>query len=84
VLDDEALAGLAAAGLVGLEVDHRDHDEPTRRRLRALAADLGLLATGSSDFHGTGKQNRLGENTTPDAVVESLRARMGEPVGPHG
>lgn len=29
----------------------------------ALAAELGLLITGSSDYHGAGKPNRLGENT---------------------
>ncbi|WP_380166177.1 PHP domain-containing protein [Jannaschia sp. R86511] len=74
VLSDDVVAELAAAGLVGLEVDHRDHDEPTRARLRALAADMGLLCTGSSDFHGAGKQNRMGENTTPDDVVEQLLA----------
>ena len=34
-----------------------------------LARSLGLLATGSSDYHGTGKLNRLGENTTdPDGA----------------
>lgn len=72
VLDDDTIAGLAAAGLVGLEVDHRDHDEPARRRLRGLANDLGLLVTGASDYHGDGKQNRIGEHTTPEAVVEQL------------
>jgi predicted metal-dependent phosphoesterase TrpH len=81
VLDDDAIAGLADVGLVGLEVDHRDHDEATRRRLRGLADDLGLLVTGASDFHGTGKQNRLGENTTPEEVVERLRAAMGAHAG---
>ena len=72
VLDDGLVVELAEAGLVGLEVDHRDHDGPTRVRLRALADRLGLLSTGSSDFHGTGKQNRLAENTTPDDVVRLL------------
>ncbi|WP_069467091.1 PHP domain-containing protein, partial [Actinacidiphila rubida] len=38
---DPVIAELAAAGLDGLEVDHTDHDAPTRARLRALAADLG-------------------------------------------
>ena len=77
VLDDGLVAELAAEGLVGLEVDHRDHDGPTRLRLRALADRLGLLSTGSSDFHGTGKQNRLAENTTPDDVVLRLLDRSG-------
>jgi len=77
VLDDGFVAELAAAGLVGLEVDHRDHDAPTRLRLRALADRLGLLSTGSSDFHGTGKQNRLAENTTSDDVVAALLRSTG-------
>ena len=76
VLDDGLVVELAEAGLVGLEVDHRDHDGPTRVRLRALADRLGLLSTGSSDFHGTGKQNRLAENTTPDDVVRLLLRRI--------
>ena len=75
VLDDAAVERLVAAGLGGLEVDHRDHDERTRERLRALASRHGLLATGSSDFHGAGKENRLGENTTPAEVVAEIRAR---------
>ena len=41
-------------GLDGIEVDHQDHDFDTRRQLRTLADRLGLLATGSSDYHGTG------------------------------
>lgn len=74
VLTDDVVAQLAAAGLAGLEVDHRDHDAATRDRLRGLSQDLGLVATGSSDFHGDGKQNRIGENTTEEDVVERLLA----------
>jgi predicted metal-dependent phosphoesterase TrpH len=69
---DQVIADLAAAGLGGIEVDHIDHDDPTRVRLRGLAADLGLLATGSSDYHGERKAVRLGANTTPAAVYEAL------------
>ena len=74
VVDLAAIASFAAVGLDGLEVDHPDHDEPTRERLRALADDLGLLVTGSSDYHGSVKQTLLGANTTDpdvfDAIVE--------------
>lgn len=75
VLDDAVLEQLAEVGLGGLEIDHRDHDDATRARLRALARRHGLLATGSSDFHGAGKENRLGENTTSAEVVAELRRR---------
>lgn len=68
---ESALAELAAAGLDGVEVDHMDHDEATRARLRGLAADLDLLATGSSDYHGSRKACQLGEYTTvPDVYVQ--------------
>ena len=42
-------------GWMAIEVDHQDHDPDTRRRLRTLADSLGLLATGSSDYHGAGQ-----------------------------
>ena len=63
--------------LDGIEVDHQDHDEETRDRLRTLARQLGLLATGSSDYHGTGKlDHELGCNTTSPEVLVELERRM--------
>lgn len=77
VLTPDVLAGLAAGGLVGIEVDHPDHDAGTRAELRPLAASLGVLATGSSDYHGLGKtRNDLGCETTPEPVLAALRARI--------
>ena len=65
-------------GLDGIEVDHQDHDSETRQRLRTLADDLGLLATGSSDYHGMGKlDHELGCNTTDPAVFKELQRRLG-------
>lgn len=69
---DDAIAVMAGAGLSGLEVDHPDQDEPTRVHLRGLARELGLLATGSSDYHGAGKATRLGQETTAPQVYEAL------------
>jgi hypothetical protein len=64
-------------GLDGIEVDHQDHDADTRRRLRALADGLGLLATGSSDYHGTGKLDHdLGCNTTDPEVFDEIQRRL--------
>ena len=64
-LDESALAELADLGLAGIEVDHQDHDEAARRDLRGIARNLGLIVTGSSDHHGTGKVGHdLGCNTT--------------------
>ncbi|WP_330173743.1 PHP domain-containing protein [Streptomyces sp. NBC_01498] len=74
VISEAVLGRLAEAGLDGVEVDHMNHDEPTRARLRTLAADLGLLTTGSSDYHGSRKTVRLGEYTTdPEVYAELVR-----------
>ena len=37
-----------------------------------LAARLGLFVTGSSDYHGAGKENQLGENTTAATVLAQI------------
>jgi predicted metal-dependent phosphoesterase TrpH len=75
---DSVIHDLAAAGLDGIEVDHMDHDEPTRAKLRRIAAELGLLVTGSSDYHGARKTCRLGEYTTdPDVYREIVRRAAG-------
>ncbi|MEU1177745.1 PHP domain-containing protein [Streptomyces sp. NPDC005820] len=72
---ESAIADLAAAGLDGIEVDHMDHDEDTRARLRGLAKDLGLLVTGSSDYHGSRKTCVLGEYTTDPEVYGEITRR---------
>ncbi|WP_125776904.1 PHP domain-containing protein [Antribacter gilvus] len=75
IVPDSTIEELAQAGLAGLEVDHRDHTPEMRRHLRGLAEALGLLVTGSSDYHGTGKTNRIGENTTAPDVLEAIEAQ---------
>ncbi|GAA4738183.1 PHP domain-containing protein [Gordonia phosphorivorans] len=72
VLTPDVLATLVPLGLRGLEVDHPDHDEAARTELRGVAADLGLLATGSSDYHGDNKPIRIGQERTADEVVEQI------------
>jgi 3',5'-nucleoside bisphosphate phosphatase len=78
VLPPALLSALAAEhGLDGVEVDHQDHDASTRAQLRTLAAELGLLVTGSSDYHGTGKLDHdLGCNTTAPEVYDDLIGRL--------
>ncbi|MFE7708275.1 PHP domain-containing protein [Streptomyces sp. NPDC057486] len=75
VVPEAAIARLAAAGLDGIEVDHMDHDEPTRARLRGLAKELGLLATGSSDYHGSRKTVQLGDYTTDPEIYGEITRR---------
>jgi hypothetical protein len=66
---------LVSAGLHGIEVNHRDHSQTEREQLNEIADQLELVKTGSSDYHGQGKLNALGENLTdPEqwARLESL------------
>ncbi|MFF3324717.1 PHP domain-containing protein [Streptomyces sp. NPDC002889] len=72
---ESAIAELAACGLDGIEVDHMDHDEDVRARLRGLAGDLGLLPTGSSDYHGSRKTCRLGDYTTDPEIYGEITRR---------
>jgi len=72
VVDDSVIEAMAAAGLAGLEVHHRDHDPEQVRHGIELAASLDLFVTGSSDYHGAGKPNRLGENTTDPTVLQRI------------
>jgi hypothetical protein len=72
VIPEERLRRLVDAGLFGLELDHRENRAEGVATLRALAAEFGLAITGSSDYHGSGKPNRLGENTTDPAVVDRM------------
>ncbi|UUU31070.1 PHP domain-containing protein [Streptomyces sp. CA-210063] len=72
---ESAIAELAAAGLDGIEVDHMEHDPATRARLRGLAKELGLLTTGSSDYHGSRKTCVLGEYTTDPEVYGEITRR---------
>jgi predicted metal-dependent phosphoesterase TrpH len=66
---------LAGAGLDGLEVDHPDHDRATRVELRELAAELDLLVTGSSDYHGGNKTIHLGQESTDPAMLDAIVER---------
>ncbi|PCE14990.1 metal-dependent phosphoesterase [Microbacterium sp. SZ1] len=66
---------LIDAGLGGFEIDHRENTEAGKQTLRRIAADHDLIVTGSSDYHGSGKPNVPGENTTSDEMVARLIER---------
>jgi predicted metal-dependent phosphoesterase TrpH len=74
VVGDAAIEAMVGAGLLGLEVDHPDHTAEDRAHLRGLAADHGLLTTGSSDYHGRNKQTAIGACTTDPGQYEALLA----------
>lgn len=75
LLSDAQIISFAAAGLDGLEVYHRGNSKDQRQRLLALAQKCDLLVTGGSDWHGSGKPNRLGEETTSSDVVSEILSR---------
>lgn len=69
IIQDDYLARLIDSGLAGLELGHRENTEDGKAALLGLAERYGLILTGSSDYHGAGKPNRLGENlTSPEAL----------------
>ena len=75
VLKADNFSDLVAAGLDGIEVDHRDQNPDERGMLRTIAQELNLVVTGSSDYHGTGKLNSLAENHTHREQWEKLEAQ---------
>ena len=72
IVGDRTYREMIDAGLAGLEIDHRDNPEEGRVFLRRLAQRHGLLVTGSSDYHGAGKPNLLGENLTAPEVLARI------------
>ncbi len=75
ILKPEDFSELVAAGLNGIEVDHRDQNPDERAMLRNIARELDLVVTGSSDYHGTGKLNSLAENHTHREQWEKLESQ---------
>ncbi|MGY0501340.1 PHP domain-containing protein [Nocardia sp. FBN12] len=72
---------LAGLGLGGLEIDHPDHSEADRLVLSGLSRELGLVRTGSSDYHGTNKTIEIGAcGTDPDQYEALIDKASGTPV----
>lgn len=80
----EYIDRLIEAGLGGYEIEHRENMEPGKTILRELCVERGLIITGSSDYHGTGKPNQPGENTTePEMLARIIEQGTGsEPSYP--
>jgi hypothetical protein len=73
---DDALPELTAAGLDGLEIWHSRHTPAQTERYRRLADALGLIGTGGSDCHGTGRgRPLLGTVPVPYECVTAIRKR---------
>jgi predicted metal-dependent phosphoesterase TrpH len=78
VLSASDFLPLKNAGLNGIEVNHRDHNNDERTALANIARELDLVVTGASDYHGTGKLNSLGENHTSRAEGERLESQANQ------
>ena len=75
-----AIEELRHHGLVGMECVYGRYSVEDREALLALASELGLVATGGSDHHGTYKPDLSvgigrGDLDVPDTALEELRAR---------
>ena len=70
-------------GLCGLEVIYPEQDREVRAFFAGLADDLGLIATGGTDYHGDNKPHIAlgrgidGNVTVPASVLDEIRARVG-------
>ncbi|MBN9173064.1 MAG: phosphatase, partial [Microbacterium sp.] len=84
VLPEPLMTRMLDAGLAGFELGHRENLGPGIRALQRIVDEHDLLVTGSSDYHGLGKPNLPGENTTADDMVERIieRATGSAPVYP--
>ena len=75
LLPEAVIGDMADAGLFGIERDHRDHGPQDRADVERIGGELGLALFGSSDYHGSGKPNRIGENTTDPATIAEVVTR---------
>ena len=80
IVDESVVHDMVDAGMVGIEAHHRDHDAAQVQRALDIARQRDLVVTGSSDFHGAGKPNRLGENTTTPDQFDRILAAASSPT----
>ncbi len=78
---DEAMAELQWQGLEGLEGYYGEYLAAEQKYFMALAARLGMVVTGGSDYHGANKPGlRLGRGRgglqVPDELLEQLEDRQ--------
>jgi predicted metal-dependent phosphoesterase TrpH len=72
IISAQYLETLVGAGLDGIEIFHRDHNQAEREQLLELARRYQLIVSGGSDYHGSGKENRLAENSTQQSQWERI------------
>jgi predicted metal-dependent phosphoesterase TrpH len=70
-------ADLVSQGLGGIEAHYGEYTPTMRSRIAAICSDLGIVATGGSDYHGRYKPHLeigtgKGDLRVPDDVVNQL------------
>lgn len=80
----EVVAELVEAGLGGLEVYYRSFDQAAVEAVGRVAADLRLLATGGTDYHGDlgPYAETHAQLWVPPAAGGALLERLGVPTAP--
>jgi predicted metal-dependent phosphoesterase TrpH len=79
----DLIAELAGAGLAGLEAHYRHFDAATVAELGDLAAEMGLVRTGGSDYHGDVETYAEAHAAlyVPDEDATDVFAWLGRPSG---
>jgi predicted metal-dependent phosphoesterase TrpH len=74
---DEMIPDLVRAGLQGIETYYPEHTPAQTRMYKTMCGELGLIATGGSDFHGprTSRATLPGTPPVPMSVYERLKER---------
>jgi hypothetical protein len=84
----DAFRDLVEQGLGGIEAYYGEYRPELRRHLAQLCDDLGIVATGGSDYHGSYKPDLSvgtgrGDLRVPDETVDKLiEERNGPPLQP--
>ena len=77
----DAIRRWAEEGLDGVEIRHAENPPDVRQALEALAAELDLLRSGGSDWHGpVARRPAPGSEVVPIAWMEAIAARCGVSV----
>ena len=77
---DDLIPALVRAGLMGIECYYQEHSAAQTAAYVQMCKDLGLVATGGSDFHGAhaGRPNPLGTPHVALSAYEALKAKAAE------
>lgn len=79
----QVIRELSLRGLDGIELHYPTHSRKMKKRLKSLAAELGLIVTGGSDFHGATRPVHQMAGAAfgfcpPDSILDDLNARLAE------